>query len=271
MRTVVQTFPAVPKLAVILVGNNPASQIYVKIKKKNMEKMGMHCTVHTLPATTTQEELQKLIRTLNADAETTGILLQLPLPHGLNPYPALEAIDPLKDVDGLGPTNTTLLANGLEGGLTPATPLGIMRILEWQKVNLVGLNAVVVGRSHLVGMPTALLLSKAGATVTICHHLTKNVATHTKQADLIISATGAAHLIQPEFLKEEAMVIDVGVIRTKEGKIVGDVSPNCVKKAKFVTAVPGGVGPMTVASLTTNVVDSYCRQKGLPLPQWQIA
>lgn len=261
------------KLTVVQVGENPASSVYVNIKKKTAEQYQIPCDVIRLDKQITEPELRKTLHNLNADKSVTGILLQLPLPEHLDPRTAIDQITPEKDVDGLTVINAGLLEIGAPEAMQPATPLGVMRILDWANVNLKGLDVTVVGRSNLVGRPTASLLGLNGATVTICHHETQNLSTHTKRADLIVSATGVAHLIQPDDVKEGAMLIDVGVIpvNDKEAgkrKILGDISPDCVNKAKWQTPVPGGVGPMTVASLMTNVVDAAYLQAGQQRPGW---
>lgn len=261
-------------LSVFCVGDNPASKVYVAIKQKSAERAGIACRVFFLPENISQQHLNNHILAEANNPDTTGILLQLPLPSHLNTAESLACIPPLKDVDGLTVTNTGLAETGQAQALLPATPLGIMRILAWQQVALSGLEVCVVGRSHLVGRPVASLLSQQGATVTLCHSATRNLKNHTSRADLLVCATGVPHLIQPDMIKPDAMLVDVGItpLTRADGNrsILGDIHPDCATKAVWQTQVPGGVGPMTVASLFTNVIDAAFMQANLTRPVWQL-
>lgn len=263
-----------PHLAVILVGDNRASQLYVKRKQQAAETIGVSCTVHHLPTDTEQATLLHLINTLNMDEGVQAILLQLPVPDGLDKHTCLDAIDPTKDVDGLGKINTEKLYSPDDNGLVPATPLGVMRILAWAGVPIANKTAVVVGRSHLVGRPMAELLRQAGAQVTSVHKATDNIPAILQTADIIISAAGCPNLVTAGQIKPEAVVIDVGIntVTDYEGQrtVVGDVHPNVVGKAALLTPVPRGVGPMTVATLLTNMVEAAYQQAGLAAPAWII-
>ncbi|MBI1363369.1 MAG: bifunctional methylenetetrahydrofolate dehydrogenase/methenyltetrahydrofolate cyclohydrolase [Proteobacteria bacterium] len=263
-----------PRLAVVLVGENPASLVYVQSKMKAAESCGIDSTLLTLPAQTDQATLNTTIEQLNTDPSVNGILLQLPLPSHLDRDTALDAISPAKDVDGLTPTNVGLLELKRDG-LKPCTPLGIMRILESIGTKLKGIDAVMIGRSDLVGRPMASLLAQEEATVTMCHRYTKDIGLYLKSADLVIVAAGSPELVKGKQLKPGATVIDVGItpVTDDEGKrrILGDCAfDSCKDVAAYITPVPGGVGPMTVASLMTNTLDATCRQHGLPLPEWKI-
>jgi methylenetetrahydrofolate dehydrogenase (NADP+)/methenyltetrahydrofolate cyclohydrolase len=264
----------VPHLAVVLVGDNPASQVYVQAKTKAAEACGIASSVHPLPATVSQAELGALIDRLNAHDGVHGILLQLPLPDGLCRDTAIDGIHPAKDVDGLTPTNVGLLELKREG-LKPCTPLGIMRILHHLGTPLKGIDAVMIGRSDLVGRPMASLLAQAEATVTMCHRYTKDIGLYLKSADLVIVAAGSPELVKGYQLKAGATVIDVGItpVTDAEGnrRLLGDCAfDSCKGVAAYITPVPGGVGPMTVASLMTNTLDATCRQHALPVPDWRL-
>lgn len=264
----------VPHLAVVLVGDNPASEVYVRKKAESCEEQGIGFNLHHLKTDTTQADLEFKIQELNTDPNVTGILLQLPLPAHLDKLHAISLIHPLKDVDGLGATNAGKTAVEATDALMPATPLGIMRILQWAGISLNGLETVVIGRSHLVGQPMALLLAHQGATVTICHKETTNLKAHLKRADLIISATGCPLLVTGEQIKHGVVIVDVGINPNIDPhatcKIIGDVCDSVEGIASMRTPVPGGVGPMTVASLMTNIVDAVYLQKGEAKSTWEI-
>lgn len=250
-----------PTLAVILVGDDPASQTYVASKQKACLACQMGSVMHKLSANTTQQELISLIDVLNADDSIDGILVQLPLPKHINTNEILRKIDPKKDVDGFCAQNIGALVSGLDG-FVPCTPLGIMELLKQYNINPQGLNALVIGRSNIVGKPMATLLLNAGATVTIAHSKTKNLADLSKNADLIIAAIGKANFIKPEMVKKGAIIIDVGINRLENGKLVGDCDfENLKDKCDFITPVPGGVGPMTIAMLLSNTLKSAKERK----------
>ena len=245
-----------PGLAVILVGEDPASQIYVRNKEKGCEQVGMHSVAIRLPAETTQEELEGHIRALNVDASIHGILVQLPLPKHLDEAAALAVIVPEKDVDGFHVQNAGKLLNGLPG-VVACTPKGAMEMIRRTGVNLNGKEAVVVGRSNIVGKPMAMLLLQANCTVTMCHSRTADLAAHTRRADVLVAAVGKAKFITADMVKPGAIVIDVGINRLEDGKVVGDVEFDAVKEvAGFITPVPGGVGRMTITMLLENTVEA---------------
>ncbi len=249
-----QRFGRAPGLATVLVGDDPASATYVRNKRKACAECGIESIAHELPATTTQTELMALVAYLNARRDADGILVQLPLPRGLDTGLVIDAIDPAKDVDGLHPSSQGRLVGG-HGGLRPCTPLGVLRLLDTTGVDLVGARAVVVGRSNLVGKPVAFLLLERHATVTICHSRTRDLASEIRRADVLVAALGQPRLIRGEWVKPGAVVIDVGTNRTAEGKLVGDVEFDVAReRAAFITPVPGGVGPMTIAMLLKNTV-----------------
>lgn len=247
-----------PKLSVILVGDNAASQIYVNKKIKDCKEVGIESAPYFLPTDITQIELQELIGTLNGDDEVDGILVQLPLPSHINTLEVIEYINPKKDVDGFHPENVGKLATGRKDGILPCTPYGILKLLEEYKIDHFGKDVVVVGASNIVGKPMAMLfLQDEKSTVTICHKNTKDLKSHTLKADILVVATGVPNLIKADMVKEGAVVIDVGINRV-EGRIVGDVDFENVKdKAYAITPVPGGVGPMTVAMLLYNTLEIY--------------
>lgn len=246
----------VPGLATVLVGDNPASQVYVRNKKKSALEAGMHSELHELDKNTTEEELLKLIDFLNRDPKIHGILVQLPLPKHLDERKIIHAISPGKDVDGLHPVNAGKLATG-EPGFVPCTPLGVMKLLEYMKVETRGVSAVVLGRSNLVGKPLAFLLLQKDATVTVCHSRTAHLAEVVKKADIVVAAVGRAKMVTEEMIKPGATVIDVGINRLPDGKLAGDVDFEKVSlKAGLITPVPGGVGPMTIAMLLLNTLQS---------------
>ena len=246
-----------PGLAVLLVGNDPASEVYVRRKIKACEKVGVRSFHHQLPTETTQEELLALIARLNADPEVHGILCQVPLPEHINTLTVLCAIDPDKDVDGFHPVNVGRLSTGT-GGIVPCTPLGVMMLLESVIDDFVGLDAVVIGKSNIVGKPVAMLLLDRECTVSITHIYTENLPEIARKADIIVAAAGAPELVRGDWVKPGAVVIDVGITRIMgengKEKLVGDVKFDEVQHARAVTPVPGGVGPMTIAVLLHNTV-----------------
>lgn len=244
----------VPKLAVILVGNDPASKVYVRNKSKACQEVGIEYEEILLDENTTMDKLLSIIKKLNDRKDINGILLQSPIPKGLNIQEAFNLIDYRKDVDGFNPINIGKLLTGQDCFIS-CTPFGIMKMFEEYNINLTGKNAVVIGRSNIVGKPMSHCLLNKNATVTICHSRTKNLAEITKRADILVAAIGKAEFVKADMVKEGAVVIDVGINRTEEGKLKGDVDfENVSKKASYITPVPGGVGPMTIAMLMNNVV-----------------
>lgn len=244
-----------PHLAVVLVGENPASQVYVRNKENGCIKAGMRSTVIRLDESCTQEELENTVEKLNVDASVHGILVQLPLPRHLDEARVLRLIDPDKDVDGFHAMNSGRLMNG-QPGFVPCTPLGVMKLLESYGIDPCGKHAVVIGRSNIVGKPMAMLLLAANATVTVCHSRTQNLREVTSQADILVAAVGKANFVTADMVKPGAVVIDVGINRV-DGKIVGDVDFDAVsEKAGYITPVPGGVGQMTIAMLLSNTLDA---------------
>ena len=243
-----------PGLAVILVGSDPASQVYVSHKRKDCEEVGFLSRSHDLPATTSQQELLELIDSLNDDAEIDGILVQLPLPAHLDASQLLERIRPDKDVDGFHPYNIGRLAQRMPL-LRPCTPMGIVRLLNSTGVDLYGLDATVVGASNIVGRPMALELLLAGCTTTVTHRFTKSLEEHVRRSDLVVVAAGKPGLVKGEWIKPGALVIDVGINRMEDGRLVGDVEFGpAAERASWITPVPGGVGPMTRACLLENTL-----------------
>jgi methylenetetrahydrofolate dehydrogenase (NADP+)/methenyltetrahydrofolate cyclohydrolase len=252
-----------PGLATVLVGEDPSSHVYVRNKQRTCEELGMYTVGHNLPATTSQSDLLALIKRLNDDPAIHGILVQLPLPKPLRSEPILNAMSPDKDVDGLHPFNMGKLLMG-EPRFVPCTPAGMMAMLDYHKLPIEGKTAVVVGRSNLVGKPAALLLLHRHATVTVCHSKTPNLAEVCRRADILVAAIGKAHFITADMVKDGAVVIDVGINRLPDGKLVGDVDSAAVaSKASWITPVPGGVGPMTIAMLMSNTVQSWRRSRGV--------
>ncbi len=246
-----------PNLAVILCGDNEASKVYVRNKSKACDEVGIKFKEYLLPNETKQEELLELIDKLNQDESVDGILLQSPIPKGLNIQEAFARISPKKDVDGFNPYNVGKLTIG-EDGFIPCTPYGIMKIFEKYKIDLEGKKAAIVGRSNIVGKPMAQCLLSQNATVTICHSKTKDLKQELKDADVIVAAVGKRNIIKADMVKEGVVIIDVGMNRNDEGKLCGDVDfENVSKKASYITPVPGGVGPMTVAMLMNNVVKAH--------------
>lgn len=249
-----------PKLAVIMVGDNSASQIYVRNKSKACNDVGIEFEEYLLPGTTKQEELLDLIEKLNNNEEINGILLQSPIPDGLDINEAFRKISPEKDVDGFHPVNVGKLVLG-QDTFVSCTPYGVMKMFEEYNIDLEGKNAVVIGRSNIVGKPMSQCLLNKNATVTICHSRTRNLPEITKNADILVSAIGRPEFVTADMVKEGAVVIDVGINRTAEGKLKGDVDfENVSKKASYITPVPGGVGPMTIAMLMNNVVKASKNQ-----------
>jgi len=248
-------------LATVLVGDDPASEIYIRQKHKASQEVGIDAVDKRLPATTPEEELLELVDELNEDDEVDGILVQTPLPNQIDEARVMRSIDPKKDVDGLHPFSAGQLYLGRQT-LVPATPLGIMQLLLEYDVPTAGARAVVVGRSALVGKPVSMLLLQANATVTICHSQTADLAGHTLAADILVAAVGRPGLITPEMVKQGAAVVDVGITRTDEG-LRGDVRPDVADVTAYLTPVPGGVGPMTIAALLGNAVRAARYRNGL--------
>lgn len=248
-----------PGLAVICVGSDPASQVYVGNKTKACQEVGFLSKEYKLPADTSQNALEELVDTLNDDGEIDGILLQLPLPAGLDAEPILERIHPHKDVDGFHPYNIGRLAQRVPA-LRPCTPKGIMTMITSTMKPIKGLHAVIVGASNIVGRPMGLELLLAGCTVTTCHKFTQDLAQHVKQADVLVVAVGKPDFIPGNWIKPGAIVIDVGINRIEDGSLTGDVDFDVAKEhAGWITPVPGGVGPMTVASLMENTLEAYVK------------
>lgn len=241
-------------LAVVLVGDDSASKVYVSRKNKTCKSLGINSYEYILPKDTKEEELLELIDKLNCDNDVDGILVQLPLPKHIDEKKVLSRISPKKDVDAFHPENVGKIVRG-DGEILPCTPAGIIKLLKEYNIQIEGKECVVIGRSNIVGKPISLLLLKENGTVTICHSKTKNIKEITKKADILIVATGKAKMVTDEYVKEGAVVIDVGVNRLDDGTLCGDVDFDKVsKKVSFITPVPGGVGPMTIAMLMSNVV-----------------
>ena len=247
-------FGVEPTLAVVLVGEDKASQTYVRAKEKACNEYGIKSVAHRLSENTTQNELLALINVLNLDDSIHGILVQLPLPKHIDTNVVLAAIDPRKDVDGFHAVNVGKLVSGLDG-FVPCTPLGVMEILKEYDIEVAGLNAVVIGRSNIVGKPMANLLLNASATVTVTHSKTKNLKEICKNADLIVAAIGKPFFLKADMVKDGAVVVDVGINRLDDGRLVGDVDfEEVAPKCSYITPVPGGVGPMTIAMLLNNTI-----------------
>jgi len=244
----------VPGLAVLLVGNDPASHVYVGMKKKACEEVGIYSITHEMPDDISQEAIIDTIKMMNENPNIDGILIQLPLPPQIDTTQILEAVAPHKDVDGFHPYNVGRLTAGLDG-FVPCTPLGVMKLLDEYNLDVKGMNAVVVGASNIVGKPMASLLLNAGATVDICHIHTKNLKAHTIHADILLVGVGKINLITDDMVKDDVIVIDIGINKTESGKLVGDCDFEAVsKKSSYITPVPGGVGPMTIAMLLSNTL-----------------
>ncbi len=246
----------VPGLAVILVGDDPASHAYVNMKAKACEKVGFYSITHNMPDTISQDEIIATIEMINANPRIDGILVQLPLPKHIDTDKILEVIDPKKDVDGFHAYNVGRLVTGLDS-FVPCTPLGVMKMFEEYDIDLEGKDVCVVGASNIVGKPMASLLLNANATVTVTHIFTKDLKAHTSKADIVIVGVGVPGLIKEDMVKEGAIVIDIGINRLENGKLVGDVEFDTLsKKCSYITPVPGGVGPMTIAMLLSNTLKS---------------
>jgi len=254
-----EQYGVVPHLVVILVGEDPASQSYVKAKERGCIKAGMISTVDRRDADISEEELLGLIKKYNDDEGVHGILVQLPVPKHINEDKVIDAIDISKDVDGFHPLNVAYMHLG-RNAILPATPKGILTMLESKNIPVEGKDAIIIGRSNIVGKPAAMLLMGKNATVTIAHSRTKNLKEKCLRADIIVAAVGRANTVTADMVKEGAVIIDVGVNRTEEGKLVGDVDfEGCKDKASYITPVPGGVGPMTITSLLQNTIECFKR------------
>ncbi|OGQ36625.1 MAG: bifunctional 5,10-methylene-tetrahydrofolate dehydrogenase/5,10-methylene-tetrahydrofolate cyclohydrolase [Deltaproteobacteria bacterium RIFCSPHIGHO2_12_FULL_43_9] len=254
-----------PTLAVVLVGNHEASEVYVRQKAKACSAVGIKSVVRLLPSSTSEKKLLRLIDRLNRSKHINGILVQLPLPKQIDPKKVIGHISPDKDVDGFHPNNMgRLFGSNDPNPLLPCTPLGIMALLNSTRVKISGKHAVVVGRSHIVGRPIAELLLQADATVTICHSRTKNLKKHIHHGDIVVAAVGKPHMVKGRWLKKGAIAIDVGISRLGNKRLVGDIDFKTAKKrCSFITPVPGGVGPMTIAMLLANTIKAYKIQKGI--------
>jgi methylenetetrahydrofolate dehydrogenase (NADP+) / methenyltetrahydrofolate cyclohydrolase len=263
---------AAPGLAVVLVGEDPASQVYVRAKGKRTLETGMRSIEHKLPATVSESDLLALVRQLNADPAVDGILVQLPLPKHISADLVIETIEPTKDVDGFHPMNVGRLATG-QDALVPCTPLGSIMLLKSIQPNLSGMNAVIIGRSNIVGKPIAQLLLAENCTVTIAHSRTKDLEAVCRRADILVAAVGRPEMVKGDWIKPGAIVIDVGINRVpgvEPGKtrLVGDVDfASAAVVASAITPVPGGVGPMTIACLLLNTLQAWCKRKGLEMPR----
>lgn len=252
-------------LAVVIVGNDPASRTYVNNKKKACEATGIISEEYALPENTTMDELLALIKELNAKKSINGILCQLPLPKHLDEKAVIENIDPIKDVDAFHAVNTGHIMIG-DYSFLPCTPAGIMEMLKYYNIEIEGKECVVIGRSNIVGKPMAMLLLQKNGTVTICHSRTKNLKEVTSRADILVAAVGVPYFVTADMVKDGAVVIDVGMDRNKEGKLCGDVDfAEVEKKASYITPVPGGVGPMTIATLMKNTVTAAKLQNNIPI------
>jgi methylenetetrahydrofolate dehydrogenase (NADP+)/methenyltetrahydrofolate cyclohydrolase len=246
-----------PGLAVIIVGDDPASAIYVRNKEKAAQEVGFYSVVKRYPADTTQEDLLAAVDEINNDKNIHGMIVQLPLPKHLNEKEVIKRIDPKKDVDGLHPSSIGALTIG-DKGLVSCTPKGCIHLIKETGVEISGKKAVVIGRSNMVGKPAALLLLQENATVTICHSRTKDLKKELIDADIIVAAVGVPHLVKGDMVKEGAVVIDVGINRSEDGKLLGDVDfDGAAEKAGYITPVPGGVGPMTIAMLLSNTLEAF--------------
>jgi len=249
-----------PKLATVLVGDDPASERYVELKQRNARQVGIESEDHRLPANTTTEELLDLVNVLNADESVSAILVQQPAPRQVDMRRIAVALDPAKDVDGFHPMNAGLVAIGFPGGVEPCTPAGIIELLDRTGIQIEGAEAVVVGRSNLVGKPTALLLLQRNATVTVCHTRTRDLASHTRNADILVAAAGKVNLITKDMVKPGASVVDVST-NWADGRQVGDLGPGVDEVAGWLTPNPGGVGPMTRAMLIKNTFEAEVRRR----------
>jgi len=255
-----KTKGVIPGLAVILVGDDPASHTYVNMKEKSCKNVGFYSIVHKMPETISQDEIIATIEMMNKNPRIDGILVQLPLPSHIDTTKILEVIDPAKDVDGFHPYNMGRVVEGLDA-FAPCTPVGVMEMFKEYNIDLEGKDVCVVGASNIVGKPMAALLLNANATVTVTHIYTKDLSSHTKKADIVIVGVGVPHLIKEDMVKEGAVVIDIGINRLENGKLVGDVDfENVSKKCSYITPVPGGVGPMTIAMLLKNTLKAAKRR-----------
>jgi methylenetetrahydrofolate dehydrogenase (NADP+)/methenyltetrahydrofolate cyclohydrolase len=244
----------VPGLAVILVGSDPASHAYVGMKKKACDRVGFYSVTHEMPEDISQEAIEKTIEMMNQNPNIDGILIQLPLPPQIDTTKLLELVAPHKDVDGFHPYNVGRLSTGLDG-FVPCTPLGVMELLDEYDIDVKGKNAVVVGASNIVGKPMAALLLNANATVEVCHIFTDDLKKHTLNADIILVGAGVINLIKEDMVKDDAIIVDIGINRADDGRLVGDVDyDNVAPKTSYITPVPGGVGPMTIAMLLSNTL-----------------
>ena len=258
-----KTKGAEPCLAVIIVGEDPASKVYVANKEKACAATGMKSLKFALPAETTNEELLALIDKLNNDSSVNGILCQLPLPRHLDETAVINAISAEKDVDAFHPVNVGKIMTG-DNDFLPCTPAGIMEMLDYENIDIEGKTCVVIGRSNIVGKPMSMLLLHKNGTVTICHSKTKNLKEVCASADILVAAVGRANFVTADMVKEGAVVIDVGINRLPDGKLCGDVNfAECEPKASYITPVPGGVGPMTIATLMKNTLTAYKKQNGI--------
>tara|TARA_B100000676_G_scaffold312941_1_gene390073 strand:+ start:2116 stop:2967 length:852 start_codon:yes stop_codon:yes gene_type:complete len=246
----------VPHLAVVIVGEDPASRVYVRNKQRACERCGIKSTLIEMPQDSNQEEIISTVKELNSDDSVHGILVQSPIPGEVDELAVASAISPLKDVDGFHPANLGRLVQGDTSGLLPCTPAGVVRMLEHSEAQLSGAKAVVLGRSRIVGMPMSLMLASKGidATVTIVHSRSQDVESICRDSDIVIAAIGRPHTVKPEWVKPGAFVVDVGISRADDGELVGDVHPQVAKIAGWMTPVPGGVGPMTIAMLMENTL-----------------
>ncbi|MBR2299070.1 MAG: bifunctional methylenetetrahydrofolate dehydrogenase/methenyltetrahydrofolate cyclohydrolase FolD [Alphaproteobacteria bacterium] len=252
-----------PKLVVILAGDDEASKIYVRNKQKAAAEIGIETELFRFEENSSQKQLEELIDRLNQDKDVNGILLQLPVPAHINGNALLERIDPAKDVDGFHPFNIGLLQNGANKATIAATPKGVLRLIKSVKKDLTGLNAIVIGRSVIVGKPMAMLLLNENCTVIIAHSHTKDLKELCLKADIVVSSTGCGKMVKADWIRKGATVIDVGICRDENGKLCGDVDFESVKEvASYITPVPGGVGPMTIAMLLENTIEAYLKQRG---------
>ena len=262
LRDKVDRLPYRPGLAVVLVGDDPASAVYVRNKDRAAREAGIETRTIRLPADTAEVALLAVIAALNADPDVDGILVQLPLPAGLRAQVVIDSIDPAKDVDGLHPVNAGRLMAGVPG-LVPCTPLGVMKLLAHAEVKLSGMRALVLGRSLLVGKPIAALLTAADATVTVAHSRTRDLPAECRRADVLVAAVGRPEMVRGDWIASGAVVIDVGINRLADGRLVGDAATEeCAVIAAAITPVPGGVGPMTIACLLENTVTAAARRRG---------
>ncbi|MEA1983773.1 MAG: bifunctional methylenetetrahydrofolate dehydrogenase/methenyltetrahydrofolate cyclohydrolase FolD [Campylobacterota bacterium] len=254
VKTLKETCGCTPGLAVVLVGQDPASAAYVNMKKKACDRVGFYSITHDMPENISQEAIERTIISMNENDSIDGILIQLPLPPQIDTTKLLELVAPEKDVDGFHPYNVGRLVTNLDG-FVPCTPLGVMELLKEYDIDVKGKNCVVVGASNIVGKPMAALLLNADATVEVCHIFTDDLKRHTLNADVILVGVGVINLITEDMVKEDVVIVDIGVSRTKEGKLVGDVDFDAVsKKSSYITPSPGGVGPMTIAMLLSNTL-----------------